>query len=285
GEKTETVLRLREGATSKFDPKYDAQKFFESDLSLSTLTTDNVNTVINAFSLDNCVGSIPLVPAVPSGGSYSLSFQGLQSFDASLTITLTDSEENKIVDVQKVNEYRFTVADEKLANLGNRFRISFQGKGMISAPAVALTVDGTTLVSSATEGNQWYLNDALIEGETSEQLVAFDPGIYTVKIAQGGCTSEASHEVSEEDLNIYPAISVYPNPTSDKIWTRVKSENNNISVVLVNSAGMEIETKQLVGDGSVKEGEFDLIPHASGIYYLKILDGTKMFIRKVAKVK
>jgi len=48
---------------------------------------------------------------------------------------------------------------------------------------------------------------------------------------------------------------------------------------------MEIETKQLVGEGNVKEGEFDLIPHASGIYYLKILDGTKMFIRKVAKVK
>jgi hypothetical protein len=285
GEKSETVLRLREGATQKFDSKFDAQTFFEPDLSLSTLTTDNVNTVINAFSLDNCVGSIPLVPVVPKGGSYTLSFQGLDSFDAGLTITLADTEENKIIDVQKINEYRFTVSDHKLANLANRFRISFQGKGMTSAPGVALTVEGTTLVSSAADGNQWYFNDVLLEGETSEKLVAFDPGIYSVKITQGGCTSEASHEVSEEDLNIYPAISIYPNPTRDKIWTRVKSENNNISAVLVNSAGMEIETKQLVGEGNVKEGEFDLIPHASGIYYLKILDGTKMFIRKVAKIK
>ena len=148
-----------------------------------------------------------------------------------------------------------------------------------------MTVDGTTLVSSAPEGNQWYFNDVLVEGETSAKIEAIDPGIYTVKITQGGCTSEASHEISEEDLNIYPAISIYPNPTRDKIWTRVKSENNNITAVLVNSAGMEIETKQLVGDGNIKEGEFDLIPQASGIYYLKILDGTKMFIRKVAKVK
>jgi hypothetical protein len=49
GLKDEAVLRIREGATSKFDGRYDAEKFFDDEFKLSTLTSDNIKAVINAI--------------------------------------------------------------------------------------------------------------------------------------------------------------------------------------------------------------------------------------------
>ena len=60
--KDETVIRLREGATDRFDGKYDAQKFLNGTFSLTSLTTDNIKAVINAFGTVDCNRSIPLVP-------------------------------------------------------------------------------------------------------------------------------------------------------------------------------------------------------------------------------
>ncbi len=62
GLKDEAVLRIREGATSKFDGKYDAQKFFEDEFKLTTLTSDNIKTVINALGTADCSTPVPLVP-------------------------------------------------------------------------------------------------------------------------------------------------------------------------------------------------------------------------------
>jgi len=39
-----------------------------------------------------------------------------------------------------------------------------------------------------------------------------------------------------------------------------------------------------VGENGIKECEFDLLPYASGIYNLRVFDGTKVFTKKIAKV-
>ena len=49
GVKDEVVVRLREGASEKFDGKYDAYKYLKEGFRISTLTSDNVKAVINAL--------------------------------------------------------------------------------------------------------------------------------------------------------------------------------------------------------------------------------------------
>ena len=111
-----------------------------------------------------------------------------------------------------------------------------------------------------------------------------ESGVYTVNTTKGGCTSTASIEYTGEEGEM-DAISIFPNPTSDKVYIRIKSANNNVTATMVNSQGVELGTKELVGENGVKEAEFDLLPYATGIYNVKVLDGHKVVIKKIAKIK
>ena len=149
---------------------------------------------------------------------------------------------------------------------------------------ITVIADGSTLISSAAEGNQWYLDGNLLENATSSTLQALVSGVYTVNATNGGCTSTASIEFTSEEGEL-EAITVFPNPTADKVYIRVKTANNNVTATMVNSQGVELGTKELVGENGVKEAEFDLLPHATGIYNVKVLDGHKVVIKKIAKIK
>ena len=89
--KDETVVRLREGATDKFDGQFDAYKYLANDFNISTLTTDNVKAVINAFGTSSCNSTIPVITEGTKSGSYTFDFVGIESFDPFIKITLIRS--------------------------------------------------------------------------------------------------------------------------------------------------------------------------------------------------
>jgi len=285
GVKEEAVVRLREGATDRFDGKYDAHKFINSPVSLTTLTTDNVKAVINAFGKEDCNRSIPLVAEGISTGNYQFSFVGMESFGAQLNVSFIDQIENKTIDLRREKEYTFSVTDQNLNALSTRFKIVLSS----SMEDVVITAEGPTLISSYEVGNQWYLDDEILEGETTDRVEASQSGIYTVKVTDGTCSSASSREksvtASEQNTNLQQEINIFPNPTQDKVFVEVKSFNNNVKAVMTNAAGVEIETKALVGENGIKAGEFDLIPYATGIYNIRISVGSKVVIKKIAKVK
>jgi hypothetical protein len=69
------------------------------------------------------------------------------------------------------------------------------------------------------------------------------------------------------------------------VYIRVKTNNNNVIATMVNSQGVELGTNDLKGENGLKETEFDLLPYATGIYNVRILDGHKVVIKKIAKIK
>jgi hypothetical protein len=283
GEKDEAVLRLREGASDKFDRQYDAHKFFEPKISLASLTSDNVSVVINSIGTGDCSQSVRLVANVESPGNYQFNFSGIETFDALVNPILTDAVTKKSIDLRTQENYSFVVTDADADLLSTRFQVSFStGSNMAE---VSISKEGSTLQLSGAQGiYEWYLDDVMLEGQVSDKMDAFTSGVYTAMVINGGCATKASVEVSNEDLLSYDGISVYPNPTHDKVRAHVKSQNNNVKAILVNSSGVEIETQSLTGEDGVKQGQFDLLPHAAGIYYVKIFDGSKIIIKKVAKV-
>lgn len=174
----------------------------------------------------------------------------------------------------------YVAAVNALGCEGNRVPV----QAIVSQPEnVELTIDGEgNLTSSVSEGNQWYLDGLLLNGQTSNTLEPFESGIYTVEILKGNCRTSASLEVTGMGEN---GITLFPNPTPDKVLIRVRTTNNNVVATLVSTQGVEIGQKELKGEGDIKETEFDLVSLAAGIYHVRILDGQKVTNKKIAKIK
>jgi hypothetical protein len=68
------------------------------------------------------------------------------------------------------------------------------------------------------------------------------------------------------------------------VYIQVRSRNEIVKAVILSSTGVEMESKNLAGDNGIKEGEFDMLPYATGIYNIRIIDGSKLLIKKIAKV-
>ncbi len=64
----------------------------------------------------------------------------------------------------------------------------------VSTPII--TQNGAILTSSATTGNQWYLNGNIISGATNQTYTTTQPGSYTVVVTDNGCTSATSAPVT-----------------------------------------------------------------------------------------
>jgi hypothetical protein len=61
-----------------------------------------------------------------------------------------------------------------------------------AGPTTFCTGNSVTLNSSAASGNQWYLNGAILNGQTGTSLVATAAGSYTVTTSSNGCISAPS---------------------------------------------------------------------------------------------
>jgi hypothetical protein len=64
----------------------------------------------------------------------------------------------------------------------------------------------------------------------------------------------------------------------------VRSTNPSIQVRLVNASGMQLSTVLLSGD-EVKAGELDMTAMPSGMYLLRIHEGSKVYTKKLSKIK
>lgn len=84
-----------------------------------------------------------------------------------------------------------------------------------------ITLNGNSLLSSATSANQWYLNGTLISGATGQSYTPLTNGLYTVQVSQNGCTATSlpyaiTNVGMEEEFS--ETLHVYPNPVSDILY-------------------------------------------------------------------
>lgn len=87
-----------------------------------------------------------------------------------------------------------------------------------STPAPTITQSGMVLTSSASSGNQWYLNGSIISGATSQNYTITQNGSYTVKATVNGCISPASTPIVISNAftaSVVIAITSGANPTCE----------------------------------------------------------------------
>jgi uncharacterized delta-60 repeat protein len=146
-------------------------------------------------------------------------------------------------------------------------------------PTITLTNANTetpTLTSSATAGNQWFLNGTAITGATNATLTVTQAGVYTVRSTIETCASELSNAqaiiVTGDIASGTDALQVYPNPASDRVYVSLKSfaRGSEVHLRLVDMNGRVLQKQ--IGQGG-ETVELSMAGYAGGAYLVTAEQG------------
>lgn len=153
----ETLIHFRGDASNGFDEDADALKVYNTGFNLSTQLDGN-KFAINSLDLSNCSMSVPLSFDNITAGTYTLSFDNVNSFNPGTAVTVVDHFTNTTIDTQVTQAYTFNVTSDAASFNNTRFMVNFA-----MPPS---SVDYSIIASSACPGS-----DAQIElTQTSDRL-------------------------------------------------------------------------------------------------------------------
>jgi hypothetical protein len=154
----------------------------------------------------------------------------------------------------------------------------------INADAKKPTIfeQGGALIGSAADKYQWYLNGVAIQDAINQTLTPTKSGKYQLQIANASaCWSVFSDvfvlsSVAVSDLENDASLTVFPNPTSDKINLKGEIFNNDspTTIYLFDAQGKILYK-------NTNTTELDLSAFPIGNYFLRVTNEGKNFIRKI----
>lgn len=153
-----------------------------------------------------------------------------------------------------------------------------------NAPTISMRAD--TLVSSTPSGNQWYLNSAVLQGETGQTIKVRNSGSYVVKyIDSKGCASAASSPMpvivtALANTTVNSKLwTLYPNPV--KTVLRIKKNSilgARVTAQVIDQQGRVIADRKLGSDNL-----WNLDSLASGNYWIRIIEQKNVFVYSFIK--
>ena len=141
---------------------------------------------------------------------------------------------------------------------------------VISQPlSPSITEAGTTLTSSSSTGNQWYLNGNIINGATTQSYTVTQNGNYSVVVTVNGCSATSDQvnftSVGNVDFSKNNSLIILPNPNHGIF--QLNNKSNAITIKIFNTLG------EIVYENNVNENtEIDFSGHLNGVYFIEIAD-------------
>lgn len=143
---------------------------------------------------------------------------------------------------------------------------------VITVPTPAITVNGSVLTSSATTGNQWYLDGVLIANATAQTYEPTEGGVYKVQVIANGCASALSAGYTYTpagaiDLGGNQYVRLMQNPVRSVLTLQWSIENaHTLSIEIRDTYG-----KVVLFNKSVSSGEpINLAALNTGTYFIKM---------------
>ena len=208
--------------------------------------------VISYYNSNLCSGSVILQSSVDSGNLWYLDTMPIPGATG-ITYTVTASGNYTVV-----------------ATFGGSCSSQSEGVSVSGTSGVIplITFLHGVLSSDSVNGNQWYLDDSIIPGATSQTYTPKLPGSYTLQSNQVGCVSDFSAPliVTAEELTT-PYVSIFPNPATDYLMI-VNKGANPIMVQIYDVTGRGLQTIESIS------GSYQLLTSqlARGPYYILITD-------------
>ncbi|HEY0741682.1 MAG TPA: T9SS type A sorting domain-containing protein [Chryseosolibacter sp.] len=145
-------------------------------------------------------------------------------------------------------------------------------------------INGFLLVSSKTQGNQWFLDDQQIPGATQNTLLVSDPGTYEVRITDAVCFTQAFYSVLVTAAGTDPEMGslLYPVPATTSITVNLQqfSKENPVDVEIFNSAGLKVGVLQSNDrdEAIIPTGELE-----RGLYIVRMRQGNHVVSQRFTK--
>ncbi len=156
-----------------------------------------------------------------------------------------------------------------------------------STPIIA--INGGVLTSSASTGNQWYLNGSSIPGATSQNYTPSQNGIYSLTVTDiNGCSATSADFnftiTNIENLfisdGLESGITIFPNPGKGVFQLKINSNQIFIiSIEVYNVLGKRIYNIP-VNDYQLPVS-IDLSGQSTGIFFMKLKVDNKVYNKKI----
>lgn len=148
-------------------------------------------------------------------------------------------------------------------------------------PTISLA--GNVLSSNAPTGNQWYNQNGIIIGASSQQYSVSVNGDYYNIVTVAGCSSDTSNIINitgigVETIGSSEELSVYPNPTTNELIIEFEGNPTEISFELANTFGQIVLEGRLVEKAIICTQEL-----APGVYMLILKNDKEIDRIKVIK--
>jgi hypothetical protein len=224
------------------------------------ITTTSIDLTLLATDTEICSGESVTLLALGSG-----------------TITWNNDVQNNVAfSPQQTTVYTATGDDGSGCSSSETIEIF-----VTPTPATpTVTPFANNLVSSSSNGNQWYLDGALIDGATSQLFTPEANGNYTVTVSQGACSSISAPYLFESIItsigNDFSVFALYPNPASDFVSLTGMLPQTEISINTI--TGMLVDrfvssdNKQTLNISSLLPGVYLItLSHENGRHTTKLV--------------
>jgi len=153
-------------------------------------------------------------------------------------------------------------------------------------PIPVITAAGTLLTSSATTGNQWYLNGVYLSGETNQTYNVTVNSTYTVMVTVNGCSSLSAPvtvvTTGIEELNKENLLLIYPNPNKGNFTVSFNaSEKDTYVIELRNDLGQLLFQDKLIDHKGIYSKPLSLVEYGKGIYTISLTNSKKETVKKI----
>lgn len=124
---------------------------------------------------------------------------------------------------------------------------------------------------------QWFINGDPIPGANSETFVATQNGNYHVEyIGPNGCPTasdilEFTLQVGVDELSIFDALDMYPNPGKGEFTVRGQMQNSeDVTIELTNMLGQALQPAIFISGSTEFTQPVDISSYANGVYFIRI---------------
>jgi hypothetical protein len=251
----------------------------------TSLPTGNVVLTAQALPATPTVGTITQPNCTVSTGSVVLN--GLPSTGTwTITrnpsgVTTTGTGTTKTLTGIPAGTYTFTVTNSSSCTSSATGNVTINSVTVPATPTI--TQIGNILHSSASTGNQWYDQNGIINGATSQNYTIIANGTYYVIVTQSGCPSSPSNTITIsgigiDDNNSAGEIKIFPNPFNSEFIIEVAGNSEEISFEIYNSVGQNIY------NGAFKEKTIvHTTAFSKGVYLLILKDSKTILFKKIVK--
>jgi PKD repeat protein len=156
----------------------------------------------------------------------------------------------------------------------------------LSTPTITNYLD--TLISSYSQGNQWFSYYSPITGATNNFYLPTATGLYMVQFTDSaGCKSEFSLPysvvlgIAQNDFELRNSYKIYPNPSQGIIHVSSEAVHFNVKVEVLTSTGYLVHKQEIVECNHTRPTTINLSHLSKGMYIVKLQTDIGVYESKI----